>query len=127
MPSDRIDVTAASPGIAGAAPVRGPRVFVHYSRFREIDRNRAIRLARALRAQGFQVADIRPVDLNIRSGSVRFFFPEDRGNGEAVLRSFRQFYDEEGSLGEPPRQPQALTGYNPKPSLGTLEIWIPSR
>ena len=125
--ADRIDVTAVSSGIAGSAAVRGPRVFVHYSRFRDVDRDRAIRLARALRAQGFQVADIRPVDANIRAGSVRFFFPEDRGNSEAVLRSFRQFYDEEGGLGEPPRQPQGLTGYNPKPSFGTVEIWIPSR
>lgn len=112
----------------GAPPASaGARVFVHYSNFREIDRDRAIRLARLLRAQGFQVADLRAVGMSIRSGSVRYFFPDDVARGAAVLQSLKSFYDDESKLGEPPRRAQDLTGYNPKPAAGTIEIWIPTR
>ena len=86
----------------------------------------AYRLTERLAEEGFYIADIRAVDQEIRSGSVRYFFPEDRGDSEAVVEALRDFYDEEG-LGEPPQAPRPFFAYSPKPHDGTIEVWLPTR
>lgn len=123
---EQIALASTLPTTAQPDPAHRARVFIHYSRSREIDHDRAISLARTLRQKGFEVADIRPVDLTIRSGSVRYFFSDDRAGGDAVLEAFRAFYDQHDNLGTPPRQARNMTSYNPKPNNGTIEIWLPT-
>ena len=103
----------------------GTRVFLHHSASSETERQRAHRLAEHLTRQGFYIAAIRAVDHDIKAGSVRYFFPEDRRPGEAVVRSLQAFYDEQG-IAEPPREPRGFLDYTPKPHDGTIEVWLPN-
>ena len=122
VPAAATRATTASYGMAATEA----RVFVHYSRFRESERQRAVRLAQHLRAQGVNVVDIRGVDFGIRAPSVRYFFGEDREDGEMLVHALRRFYADEGGLGRPPERAQSFASYSPKPNSGTIEVWLPS-
>jgi hypothetical protein len=77
-----------------------------------------------MRQEGFAVAGIRPVPVRIGTGSVRYFFPEDRD----AARNLLIVSDAHIRQGSKPvaRGPQDFTHYNPKPAHGTVEVWLAS-
>ena len=62
--------------------VSEPRIFVHYSESAPGSPN-ALQLIRQLRAAGFTVEE-RPVEVSIAENSIRYFFPGDRDEAEAL-------------------------------------------
>ena len=99
-------------------PLAPIRVFVHYSASAAGEEATAMHLARHLEAEGFAV-EAREVEFPIDLDSIRYFFPADRDDAEALGASLK------GQLpgGATPRVLD-FTRYEPKPSPGYLELWI---
>lgn len=130
LPPSGLDTATRRPPILGegpaakaAATVSGAtRVFIHHTVGSDPDAATSQAVAERLRGQGFAVVAIRPVPFAIRRGSVRYYFERDRG-------AARQLAALAGPLAEPggPRPPLDFSHYQPKPSPGTVEVWIESR
>lgn len=100
-----------------------PRVFVHYSSEQPGAADAAAEVAGNLREQGFTVADIRAVPLRIDTASVRYFYPGDRAKAEALHDALGSALRGRGfSAGDL----KSMTGYDPAPRRGTLEVWVPA-
>jgi hypothetical protein len=102
----------------------GIRVFIHHVADHHGVAALAERLADHLRRQGFNVADIRLVDFTISKPSVRYFFEDDRGASEGLVKELSRFFEEETSLA--PDHASDFTHYLPKPRPGTVEVWLPA-
>jgi hypothetical protein len=113
---------AAMPPAEPAMPSGAPRVFIHHTAGSDPDAAAAQAVAERLRGQGFAVVAIRPVPFVIRKGSVRYYFEQDRA-------AARRLADLAGPLAGPggPRPPLDFSHYQPKPSPGTVEVWVESR
>jgi hypothetical protein len=94
------------------------RVFVHYTASAAGEEATAMHLARLLEAKGFAV-EARAVDFPIDVDSIRYFFPADRDDAEALSASLKGQIP--GGAAPPVLD---FTAYEPKPSPGSLEIWI---
>lgn len=83
----------------------------------------AIQLAAFLQTRGFDVSDIRPVDVEIERPSVRYFFagdqPETRRLVEAIAAFFAKAPD------QAPHEAADLSHSSPKPRRGNIEVWLP--
>ncbi len=116
------DLPAIEPDGGTAAP--DLRVFLHVSNQADAGRERAMRVARALEAQGFLIADVRDVAFAVASAKVRYFFAADRPGAERLAR-------EAGLLlgGEDRRRAvpvQDFTHFRPLPTPGNVELWLAS-
>jgi hypothetical protein len=101
-----------------------PRVLLNYSPNREKARAVAASIVRQLAQNGYAVADVRGVNVQLSSPSIRYFFPEDRPATTMASEIVAT------SLGEEGRAParirvQNFTWSPRKPAHGTLEVWIP--
>jgi hypothetical protein len=101
----------------GPSPVR---VFIHHAAGSGPGAAAAQSFAEDLRRAGFTVAGIRPVPFAIRAGSVRYYFDHDRAAARALAADY-------GGAEGRPLPPQDFSHYEPKPSPGTVEVWIASR
>jgi hypothetical protein len=100
------------------APLAAIRVFVHYTASAAGEEATARHLARHLEAKGFAV-EAREVNFPIDFDSIRYFFPADRNDAEALSASL------EGQVPGGAAPPVLdFTDYEPKPSPGYLELWI---
>lgn len=108
-------VTPPTTGAGGAV-----RVFIHFTSSAPQAETAARRLADGLRNEGFAVAGLRAVPFRINAGSVRYFSASDREGARRLLGASRGF------LGPAARGPVDLTHYQPKPSPGTVEVWLPT-
>jgi hypothetical protein len=80
----------------------------------------AMHLVRQLKAAGFSV-EARAVQFSIRANSIRYFFPGDRDQAEALRASL------EGQLpGGAALSVMDFTSFEPKPQEGHLEVWLRS-
>jgi len=100
-----------------------PRVLLNYSPNREKARAVAAGIVRQLAQNGYAVADMRGVNVQLSSPSIRYFFPEDRPATTMASEIVAT------SLGEEGRAParirvQNFTWSPKKPVHGTLEVWI---
>ena len=110
--------TEPEPAVAAS-----PRVFGHYSSEQPGAADAAAEVAGNLREQGFTVADIRAVPLRIDTASVRYFYPGDRAKAEALHDALGSALRGRGfSAGDL----KSMTGYDPAPRRGTLEVWVPA-
>ena len=113
---------AAQEAPVPASTATPPRVYVHFSAAEPGSRARADAVAAYLRANGYDVADLRPVDFNIGRGSTRYFFAGDedaaRPLNEAVSRAFN-------AQGLDSSRVMDMTTYSPSPDRGTVEVWVP--
>ena len=105
-----------------AIPPPATRVFIHHTAGSDPDAAAAQALTERLRGQGFEVIAIRPVPFTIRTGSVRYYFDQDR----AAARQLAALADPLAGSGLP-RPPLDFRHYEPKPSVGTVEVWIETR
>jgi hypothetical protein len=92
-----------------------PRVFVHYT---EGAPGRPTALIRQLRAAGFKVEE-RPVEVSIAENSIRYFFPGDRDEAEALGAQLQSQVPGDAAV-----PIVDLTSYEPKPRRGHLEVWL---
>ncbi|GIL39019.1 hypothetical protein [Roseiterribacter gracilis] len=100
------------------------RIFVHYRRGDAAGEQAAAALVEHLRARGFRIAEVRPVDLRINQASVRYFFDGDRARSETLEREVDAYVR---NVGLAPRSDLLpMRYYEPKPRPGTLEVWLPS-
>jgi|GEM_PF-2596862 len=105
-----------------AAP-GGARVFVHYSTEQPGADEAAADVARQLRERGFSVVDIRGVASSIETASVRYFYPADRADAEALHDALGAALRGRGySAGDL----KTMTGFRPLPRRGTIEVWVPA-
>ena len=83
----------------------------------------AIQLAAFLQEQGFDVTDIRPVDVEIERPSVRYFFDGDQPETRSLIEAIAAFYAE-----APDQAPDELAGLSPlspQSRRGDIEVWLP--
>jgi hypothetical protein len=111
--------------VPASEPAGAPRVFVHFRRDDPAGEQAAQAIAERLRARGFRIAELRPVDLRINQASVRYFFDGDRTRSQALEREVDTFVRESGLA--PRSELLPMRYYEPKPRPGTLEVWLPSR
>ena len=100
------------------------RVFIHHTAGSEPDAAAARSLADRLNQAGFAVAGIRAVPFTIRTGSVRYYFDHDRDAARELAANYG------ASIGPPDGRSlsaQDFSHYEPKPTFGTVEVWIESR
>jgi hypothetical protein len=102
----------------------GQRIVVQYGRADADGAQRAQAIADRLRQRGFQVAEVRPVDLRINQASVRYYFDGDRARSVALEREVDALVRETGVA--PKSELLPMRYVEPKPRPGTLEIWLPS-
>jgi len=95
-----------------------PRVFVHYTESAPGSPVTARHLVRELRAAGFKV-EARPVEVAIAKNSIRYFFPGDRDEAEALSAQLQS-----QAPGGAAVTILDLTSYEPKPRQGHLEVWL---
>jgi hypothetical protein len=94
------------------------RVAVHYAAHAPGEQAEAMHLARLLEAKGIAV-EAREVDSPIDLDGIRYFFPADRDDAEALSASL------EGQVPGGAAPPVLdFTAHEPKPSPGYLELWI---
>ena len=80
----------------------------------------AMHVVRQLRAAGFSV-EARAVPFSIRANSIRYFFPGDRDEAQALRASL------EGQLpGGAALSVMDFSSFEPKPQEGHLEVWLRS-
>ena len=113
-----VAATSADPA-ASSSPTR---VFIHHTAGSNSDAAGARAVAERLRREGFEVVAVRRVPFAIRTGSVRYYFEHDRS-------AARRLADLSGPLAGSGRKrpPLDFSHYRPKPSPGTVEVWIESR
>jgi hypothetical protein len=96
------------------------QVLVHYKANAAGGPATAMYLVRQLKAAGFSV-EARPVQFPIAGNSIRYFFPGDRDQAEALRTSL------EGQLpGGAALSVMDFSSLEPKPQEGHLEVWLRS-
>ncbi|MGG5886578.1 hypothetical protein ACLF3G_05510 [Falsiroseomonas sp. HC035] len=112
--ADRDWFDGPEPGRAPqAAESGGPaRIFVHHHRSR---RDLADSLAGQAQRLGGSV-EVRVVPATPPTGEIRYFNPGDREMAERLAATLG------GSF-----RPRSFTSFSPRPSRGTLEVWVPGR
>jgi hypothetical protein len=101
-----------------------PRVLLIYAPNRERGRAVAAGIVRQLGQKGFAVVDMRGVNVQLSSPTIRYFFPEDRPATTMASEIVAASLDEEG-LAPPRIRVQNFTWSQKKPVRGTLEVWVP--
>jgi hypothetical protein len=102
----------------------GRRVFIHHTAGGALDTMLAQRVAGYLNREGVPVVDIRPVRMEIRSGSIRYFRADDAPAAREIGDAMGGLFADNPVLA--PRRVLDFTHYEPKPRPGTVEIWLPS-
>ena len=105
---------------AGPTPIR---VFIHHSAG-AANALPAIQLAAFLQARGFDVIDIRPVDVEIERPSVRYFFDGDQPGSRQLVGAIAAFYAK--APGRAPDEAANFSHFSPKPRRGNIEVWLPA-
>jgi hypothetical protein len=118
-----VDFTDLGADSAAPDPV-GLRLFIHYPAAQVEGAEIAARLAEYLRRRGFEVAAIRPIDLLVERPGVRYFFDRDYAESERLLDELGWFF--RGMPWAAPARASDFTHYTPRPSPGTVEIWLPA-
>jgi hypothetical protein len=119
---------AAAPEPLAAPPPVGPlkasagppRIFIHYPAHQG-DAAPAMRLAALLQTRGFEVADIRLVEIAVEHPSLRYFFARDRADSERLVDVLNAL-----SIHQVPDGATDFSAYAPKPRPGTVELWLPA-
>ena len=103
-----------------ASQATAGQVLVHYKANAAGGPATAMHLVRELKAAGFSV-EARPVQFPIGGNSIRYFFPGDRDQAEALRASL------EGQLpGDDALSVMDFSTLEPKPQEGHLEVWLRS-
>jgi hypothetical protein len=100
------------------------RLFIHHVAHHQGGAALAQRLTDHLRHQGFTVAEVRPVDFDISTPSVRYFFERDRAASQRLVEELGRFFDEGTSLA--PDHASDFSHFLPKPRPGNVEVWLPA-
>jgi hypothetical protein len=105
---------------AGPTPIR---VVIHHTAGAE-NALPAIQLAAFLQARGFDVVDIRPVDVEIERPGVRYFFDGDQLESGRLVEAIGAFYAK--ARGRAPDEAADFSHFSPKPRRGNVEVWLPA-
>lgn len=99
------------------------RVFIHYPNGNAAALARAQRIAQRIASDGYEVAEVRGVDIDIETPSVRYFFDAEAEVGrdlrEVLASDALDFHTDEVRLLD-------LRSFEPRPRAGTLEVWLPT-
>jgi hypothetical protein len=106
--------------VGGAEPLH---VFVHFREDAPQSLDDAIAVGGALKAQGFDVVDLRPVSFSVRQPTIRYFEPHLRKEAlqfrDVLVRILRT-----QGVDQPRVRVQDFTFYSPKPRPNSLELWL---
>jgi hypothetical protein len=111
------------PAPAGSEPLH---LFLHFTDRAPANFDTAVRVGLALKARGFDVVDLRPVDAEMRATTVRYFDPALRGPARRLADELARLLAREGAGGAPVRV-QDFTFYRSKPPPHSLEVWFGTR
>lgn len=101
------------------------RVVVHYPVDGPQGENAARQVVDALERAAVRDIELRPVDVTVRSPSIRYFHDADRPASEA-LRRFMQEMPDQVVRDAAEFRLLDLRSYEPKPRLRTIEVWLSS-
>ena len=97
-------------------------IYVHYLKRDETGKNVGAELSDYLAKNGYLIPDVREVDQKTRS--VRYFFPEDRSGAEAIVQATDDFWRARGRP-DIHLEIQNLTDFpGKKPRPGVIEVWF---
>lgn len=106
--------------VGGAEPLH---VFVHFHEDAPQSLDHAIAVGGTLKAEGFDVVDLRPVSLSVRQPTIRYFEPHLRNEAlrfrDVLVRILRT-----QGVDRPRVRVQDFTFYTPKPPPQSLELWL---
>ena len=102
------------------------RVFVHFPAGAAGLEDDAMRLGLLLQDNGYEIVDLRPVDIEMQAPTIRYFAPELRDDAERLRRRLDPLLAEQRIASSAVRL-QDFTFYNPKPPGNAVEIWLPRR
>lgn len=121
-----VEPTPLAPVGPGPGPesLESARVFIHHRAGDPAAAARARALAQRLEWRGARKVTLRPVRLGIDGLSVRYFHGVDRPGAAAVIADAASFAGDGQAAATP--VPADFTGFQPAPSLGLIEIWLPS-
>jgi hypothetical protein len=103
-----------------ASPAASGQVLVQYMADAAGGPAIAMHIVRQLKAAGFSV-EARAVPFSIRANSIRYFFPGDRDQAEALRASLEGQVPGTGALAV-----MDFSSFEPKPQEGHLEVWLRS-
>jgi hypothetical protein len=117
-------VDRATPSVGPPASVAPAiRVFIHHTAGAG-NAVPAIQLAAFLEVRGFDVAAIRPVEVQIDRPGVRYFFERDHPDAQRLVEAISGFFAKHPD--QAPKLASDFTHSAPEPSQGTVEVWLPS-
>ena len=99
------------------------RVYFHYSTLEEGGEATARQYAHHVLDNGFLSIEIRPVNVPIKTATIRYFYEDDRSESvrlsKALATPGRGLPDISYSVVD-------FVRFTPKPRKGTVEVWIPN-
>lgn len=107
-----------------AVPAAGPRVVLHHGTDPD-STALAAQLAAQLTAVGYAGVEVRAVTFDVATASIRYFYGDDRGAAERLIRAVGPVLAWNGRAA--PSTPIGFTDFRPLPRPGTIEIWLPRR
>jgi hypothetical protein len=96
---------------------------MHFPRAEAEGVDRAIVLGGVLAARGFDVVDLRPVDVRMRQPTIRYFEPRLRREAEHLAEVVTGLLRDQGFETGKVRV-QDFTFYEPKPRRNAIELWL---
>jgi hypothetical protein len=109
----------AAPAAAGE-PLH---VFVHFPEHAPESLGRAITIGGTLKAEGFDVVDLRPVGVRVRQPTIRYFEPHLRDKALRFRDVLVKILRTQG-IKQPQVRVQDFTFYTPKPRPNAAELWL---
>jgi hypothetical protein len=83
----------------------------------------AMRVGMLLLDEGFDVVDLRPVPVQMKLTTVRYFKPNLRGEAAGVKTILERVLHE-NRIEDGPVRVQDFTFYRPTPTMHSLEVWF---
>jgi hypothetical protein len=109
-----------TPIAANAEPLQ---VFVHFPESSAETLDVAKRVGLQMIDDGFDVVDLRPVPIEMRATTIRYFRPELRDDALRLKAYLERLLRDSGIATEPIRV-QDFTFFEPKPRPNSVELWF---
>ena len=108
-----------------SATVPDSRVYFHYSTLEGGGEETARQYAHHVLDNGFLSLEIRPVNVAIKTASIRYFYEDDRAESVKLSQALQQLTAARGATPVTYSVVDFLR-FTPKPRKGTIEVWIPN-
>jgi hypothetical protein len=129
LPTRPAESNAQSPALRledlSSPTIPDSRVYFHYSTLEEGGEETARQYAHYVLDNGFLSIEIRPVNVAIKTASVRYFYEDDRAESVKLGQALQQLTISRG-LPQVSYTVVDFLRFTPKPRKGTIEVWIPN-